>query len=135
MPKLTKRFIDKLEPPSKNPGKDLTLWDDDIKGFGIRVKPSGVKTYMIQYRAEGTSCRMALGRHGVLTPEEVTLNRFGQGDYSFANAFMDALLDPAATKRIAQMKRLSPKNDALYKKLAAFFTMTTGRGVLRESRR
>lgn len=23
MPKLTKRFIDKLDPPSKNPGKDL----------------------------------------------------------------------------------------------------------------
>lgn len=70
MAKLTKRFIDKLEPPSKNPGKDLVLWDDDIKGFGIRVKPSGIKSYMIQYRDGRQSCRMTLGRHGVLTPEE-----------------------------------------------------------------
>ena len=70
MAKLTKRFIDKLEPPSKNPGKDLVLWDDDITGFGIRVKPSGVKSYIIQYRDGRQSCRMTLGRHGVLTPEE-----------------------------------------------------------------
>ncbi len=70
MAKLTKRFIDKLEALSKNPGKDLVLWDDDITGFGIRVKPSGVKSYIIQYRDGRQSCRMTLGHHGVLTPEE-----------------------------------------------------------------
>lgn len=70
MAKLTKRFIDKLEPPSKNPAKDLLVWDDDIKGFGIRVKASGIKSYIIQYRDGRQSCRMTLGRHGVLTPEE-----------------------------------------------------------------
>lgn len=70
MPKLTKRFIDKLEPLSGNVGKDLVLWDDDIAGFGVRVKPSGIKSYIIQYRDGRQSCRMTLGRHGVLTPDE-----------------------------------------------------------------
>ncbi len=66
MPKLTKRFVDLLQPLNK----DRFEWDDDLPGFGIRVKPSGVKSYMIQYRQGGRSRRLTLGRHGVLTAEE-----------------------------------------------------------------
>src|SRR6266436_6138647 len=41
-----------------------------IRGFGVRVKPSGVKSYLIQYRnAEGRTRRLVLGQHGALTPE------------------------------------------------------------------
>jgi integrase len=69
VPKLTKRFVDKLAP---NPnGGDLVVWDAEIKGFGIRVKPSGVISYMVQYRnRQGRSRRMTLGKHGVLAPGE-----------------------------------------------------------------
>ena len=38
MPKLTKRFIDYVKP---SPDRDLFFWDDDLKCFGLRVKPSG----------------------------------------------------------------------------------------------
>lgn len=66
MPKLTKRFVDLAQPGPK----DVFHWDEDMHGFGLRVKPSGVKSYLVQYRQNGRSRRMTLGRHGVLTAEE-----------------------------------------------------------------
>ena len=66
--KLTKAVIDKLKP---NPASDLFRWDDDLPGFGLRLKPSGVRTFLIQYRNKhGRSRRLAIGRYGVVTPEE-----------------------------------------------------------------
>lgn len=68
MPKLTKRFLDVLRP---QPGKDVVAWDDELRGFGVRLKPTGSGAYILQYRnAEGRSRRLTLGPIGVLTPEE-----------------------------------------------------------------
>lgn len=51
--------------------KDLFLWDDDVRGFGLRVKPSGTKTYFIQYRNKQRRTRkFAIGQHGALAPDE-----------------------------------------------------------------
>ena len=49
MPKLTKRFVDALRPNSD--GKDVFAWDAGdgaLKGFGIRMKPSGAASYLVQ---------------------------------------------------------------------------------------
>jgi integrase len=63
--KLTKAAIDKLRPEA---ARDRFYWDDDLAGFGLRLKPSGIRT---QYRnRHGRSRRLAIGRYGVLTPEE-----------------------------------------------------------------
>lgn len=65
--KLTKRLVDDLTP---DPARDVWAWDSELRGFGLRVLPSGVKSYAIQYRDEGgRTRRLALGRHGVLTPD------------------------------------------------------------------
>jgi integrase len=69
MAKLTKSFVNKLG--GQKGGTDLVLFDDALPGFGLRVKPSGAKSWLIQYRnVHGQSRRFTIGRHGVLTPGE-----------------------------------------------------------------
>jgi len=66
--KLTLRNINLITPDSQ---KDIYEWDDDLAGFGVRVKPSGVISFMLQYRnTSGVSRRVTLGKMGVFTPEE-----------------------------------------------------------------
>ena len=66
--KLTKRSIATVNP---DPARDIYVWDDDLAGFGLRVKPSGVKSFILQYRnRNGISRRLTLGKVGVLTAEE-----------------------------------------------------------------
>jgi len=66
--KLTKRAIDALVPPGT---KQSVLWDTDLKGFGVRVLPSGLKTFIVQYRnSEGIKRRINIARYGVLTVEQ-----------------------------------------------------------------
>jgi integrase len=68
MAKLTKRLVDAIEPDSK---RDVFAWDGELRGFGLRVKPSGTRTYIIQYRnSEGRSRRLVLGQHGAVTPQQ-----------------------------------------------------------------
>ena len=66
--KLTKRNVDAVKPHVQ---RDIYVWDDEIAGFGLRVKPSGVQSFMIQYRnSSGHSRRHTLGKLGVLTADE-----------------------------------------------------------------
>jgi hypothetical protein len=68
MSKLTKRAVDALAPPEKG---QAFLWDSELRGFGVRTIPSGLKTFILQYRnAEGRSRRIVVGRYGVLTVEQ-----------------------------------------------------------------
>lgn len=67
MAKLTKRSVD----AAKAAKGDLFVWDDELPGFGLRVKASGAKSFLVQYRnANARSRRMTLGRYGVLTVDE-----------------------------------------------------------------
>ena len=50
-------------------GRDRIYWDGDLEGFGLRVKPSGHKSYVVRFRTGGQSRRATLGPCGVLTPE------------------------------------------------------------------
>lgn len=68
MPKLTKTYVDKLSPPAKGA---LHVWDSELKGFGVCVSSTGVKSYVVQYRnADGVSRRMVVGKPSTLTPDQ-----------------------------------------------------------------
>ncbi|HZT89855.1 MAG TPA: site-specific integrase [Stellaceae bacterium] len=67
MAKITKRAVDALV---ADKDRDVFAWDNELRGFGVRAKPSGVKTFLIQYRnVEGRTRRLVLGQYGALTPE------------------------------------------------------------------
>tara|TARA_R110002167_G_scaffold27139_10_gene92617 strand:+ start:1084 stop:2316 length:1233 start_codon:yes stop_codon:yes gene_type:complete len=70
MPKITKRTVDAAVPSEGR----WTLWDSEIKGFGVRVTPTGVKTYIARYRVgggrSGIMRQMVIGRANQLTPDQ-----------------------------------------------------------------
>jgi integrase len=69
VPKITKRVIDGLRPDSG--GAEVFRWDGELRGFGVRMMPSGAASYHIQYRTpHGRTRRMSIGRVGTLTPDE-----------------------------------------------------------------
>lgn len=65
MPKISKRLV---ESAITKP-RDYVIWDDDLPGFGLRVFASGKRSYVIQYRNNGSSRRFTIGLHGIWTPE------------------------------------------------------------------
>lgn len=51
--------------------KERTFWDDDLKGFGLRVRDTGAKVFVVQYRNEfGRQKKLTLGRFGKITPHK-----------------------------------------------------------------
>ena len=69
--RLTKRVVD----ASKAGDERYVVWDSELKGFGLRVYPSGVKTWVFDYRpGEGgrrqIKKRMTIGKAGDLTPDQ-----------------------------------------------------------------
>ena len=65
MAKLTKRVVD-AAPAGE---VDSFIWDDELRGFGLRVYPSGKKVYVAQCRANGRLRRINIGVHGPMTAE------------------------------------------------------------------
>ena len=45
--RITKRTVDAL----KANGREFTVWDDSVSGFGVRVRPTGAMSYVVVYRA------------------------------------------------------------------------------------
>ena len=70
MARLQRKSISKRTVEALSVDKDMVFWDSELPGFGVRVYPSGSKVYIAQTRAKGTSKRVTVGRHGVLTAEQ-----------------------------------------------------------------
>jgi len=65
--KLTKTRIDKLTPDLN---RDVRYYDDELRGFGIKVFRSGRKSFFIEYRHRANRRRMAIGLYGQLSLDQ-----------------------------------------------------------------
>ncbi len=70
MARLTKRVVDAAGAAAGT----VIIWDDEVKGFGLRVTPAGSKSYIVKYRAgrsrNAPQRRITIGKHGSpWTPE------------------------------------------------------------------
>lgn len=100
--RLNKRSVEAIE---ADDGKDVVVWDSELKGFGVRVKPSGRRTYIIQYRnAQGRSRRFTVGQHGRMTVEQA------RKEARQLLADVDRGVDPAEDRRST---RKAPTMDEL----------------------
>src|SRR5258705_10860495 len=71
--RLSKRVVDSLRPSDS----EYTIWDDALTGFGVRVRPSGAKSFVVVYRAgagrKAPVRKVTLGAVGKLTPDNARI--------------------------------------------------------------
>ena len=75
---LTKREVDRLTYDPDGPKRQVTYDTagesdkDPVPGFGVAVSPSGVRTFILQYRPAGSAIprRLTIGRYGALTLDQ-----------------------------------------------------------------
>ena len=66
IPRISKRSVDAV----KAGGTDTVYWDGELTGFGLRVRRSGRKSYVVQTRIAGKLCWFTIGPHGPLNPDQ-----------------------------------------------------------------
>ncbi len=101
--KITKRTVDKLQAD----GRDQFYWDADLPGFGLRVRESGRKYYVAQFRANGRLRRMTLGRHETVAPE--TARRRAMALISEAKGGADPAAERDNGRKAVTMKALGER--------------------------
>jgi integrase len=69
MIRISRRTVEALEPQDR----DVDHYDEDLKGFGVRVRPSGRKTYFVMMRHRCVMRRFTIGTHGAVTVEAARL--------------------------------------------------------------
>ncbi|MGQ0640961.1 MAG: tyrosine-type recombinase/integrase [Gemmatimonadaceae bacterium] len=104
--RITKRSVDALQPSAR----DVLLWDEDLRGFGVLVTPKGHKSYVVQYRIpglgrRGLAKRIVLGStYGGLTPD--TARQLARRELGKVAHGADPAADRAARREAATMEDL-----------------------------
>jgi integrase len=124
--KLTKRVVDAAAPRDKA----FILFDAQIAGFGLRVQPSGIKAFILEYRPSAmrgaNKRRITLGRYGPMTADQArkaaldALARIRQGQ------------DPAAEK--ARERSAQPLGELIDRFLVEHVEAKRKAGTLRVTR-
>ena len=65
--KLTKKYIETL---IWNGKAQHIVWDDEVKGFGVRLYPTGKKSFVLSYRDNNRKSIMVLGDAGLLKVDQ-----------------------------------------------------------------
>lgn len=92
--RITKRAVDGLQAKTS----EFTLWDSAVTGFGVRVRPTGAKSYVVVYRA-GAGRGAPVRRYTVAAVGKLTVERAR----ARAKAILGAVAhghDPASQKGV-----------------------------------
>ena len=108
-----------IEGLNLKPEKEYFAWDPELRNFGIRIKPSGTKTFIIQYRNKyGKTRRMAIGQYGRLTPNEA--RKEAKIKLAEVEGGKDPSAERKALKKASTVKELCEKYKADCKKGKVF---------------
>ncbi len=105
--RIAKRLIDGLE----TTGKEYFVWDDDLPGFGVRVRASGAKSYVFQYRAgagrTAPTRRLTIGSTTKLAPDQARkVARDSVGNVALGEDPAKSKSDDRKTLTVAQLCEL-----------------------------
>ena len=108
--KLTDRTVEAARCPDGR--KDALIFDDTLKGFGLRVTAGGKRMFIVQYRVGATVRRTPLGQWGT----ELTTAQARRKAEALRGQVRDKR-DPVAERKAAQVATLAA--DAQAKAAAA----------------
>src|SRR5262245_45408486 len=104
--KLTSSSIAALVCPS-----DKTYFCDDLPGFGLRVRASGVKRWVVQYEIHGQTRRVTIGSPDLFTADQA--RRVARQTLAKVRLGQDPAADKAEAKVAAKLTLGSVVNDYL----------------------
>ncbi len=122
---LTKRAVEGLKPA----GKSWIAWDNRLTGFGVRVHPTGAKSFIVNYRSgdggrKAPNKRVVIGRYGKVAPDHArrlaqkVLGKVASGDdpaEERAEARAMPTLGDAFEDYMAANPNRSKRTDELYR--------------------
>lgn len=103
MPRLTKRVVDQIVPGDT----EAIHWDDELRGFGVRVWPSGRKVYLAMTRVKGRLRKITIGPHGPMTADQARVR--AHEIISEAKAGRDPAKEIDQTRKAPTMKGLGER--------------------------
>ena len=122
--RLTVAAADKIAPV---PGKQVLVWDTEVRGFGLRISGGGAKSFIYQRRVNGTDRRVTIGRVG-----EISADAARRKAMALAAQFLDGK-DPVVEKR-RQRARSITLRDAFDDYISAPKKKGGGKGSAKKAR-
>jgi integrase len=105
--------VEKLGPADlPREGREFIFWDEKVSGFGVRLQPTGAKTYVFQYRAG--SGRLAPRRR-------MTIARVGDISLGDARRLADRARGEVAHGRDPALEKIQKKAADTFQQLAETF--------------
>jgi integrase len=104
MAKITKAFIDKVQPPEK--GYEVH-WDDAVRGYGLRVAPPAEagkpprRVFFVMGRVAGKSIQFTIGPYGTYTEDQARKKA-----QSILQQMRDGI-DPRAAKKADEAAKIT----------------------------
>ena len=122
--KLTKTTVAKVEPVE---GRQVLLWDAELRGFGLRVSPGGAKSFIFQRRIGKRERRVTIGRAGEISAEAARKKALG-----LASQFADGF-DPVKEAEVKAAQEVTLR-DAFESYIAAPSAKGGGKGKSKKER-